>query len=216
MAVIEPYPSAEPAVLYAKIAGLLREEGVIAVPTETYYGLGVNPFDSAAVARLHRVKGRPDGKPILILIGELAQLGRLVAGVPPAARVLMERFWPGPLTMVFPANATLSHDVTAGTGTVGVRLTSCGPLAEILRQVGPLTGTSANRSGEPPVRTAADVDRTLGDRIDLIVDGGSTPGGLPSTVVSVCHGVELVRAGALERMMIQHALEAQGFHLKAR
>lgn len=214
MAVIESYSATESSALFPRIARLVQAGGVLAVPTETYYGLGVNPFDGAAVTRLLSIKGRPDGKPILILIGDQAQLQDLVTDVSPAAQVLMEAFWPGPLTLVFSAGARLPKSVTAGTGTVGVRHTSHTALAELLRHIGPLTGTSANRSGEPPVQTAAEVERTLGTTVDVIVDGGGTQGGLPSTVLSVCDGVRMIREGPIDRAMIQQALVARGFHLK--
>jgi L-threonylcarbamoyladenylate synthase len=214
MAVIESYASADSTVFFPRIARLVQAGGVLAVPTETYYGLGVNPFDGAAVARLLSIKGRPDGKPILILIGDQDQLPDLVTDVSPAAQVLMEVFWPGPLTLVFSASARLPNSVTAETGTVGVRHTSHAALAKLLRQTGPLTGTSANRSGEPPVQTAAEVERTLGAMVDVIVDGGPTQGGLPSTVLSVCDGVRMIREGPIERAIIQQALKARGFHLK--
>ncbi len=215
MAVIESYPSSDPLAFFAGITRKVQSGEVIAVPTETYYGLGVNPFDEAAVGRLLTIKGRPDGKPILILIGEQGQLQDLVTSVPEVARVLMAAYWPGPLTLVLPAGAKLPVAVTAGTGTVGVRRTSCGALAELLRHTGPLTGTSANRSGEPPVRTAAAVEQTIGSVVDVIVDGGTTPGGLASTVVDVCDGVRMIREGPIDRQMLQRTLAAGGFHLKS-
>jgi L-threonylcarbamoyladenylate synthase len=193
MAVIESYPSAAPHAFFAGIARKVQSGEVIAVPTETYYGLAVNPFDAAAVGRLLAIKGRPDGKPILILIGDQGQLKNLVTAVPPVARVLMAAYWSGPLTLVLPAGAKLPAAVTAG----------------------PLTGTSANRSGEPPVQTAAAVERTLGTVVDVIVDGGTTPGGLASTVVDVCDGVRIIREGPIDRQMLQRTLEARGFHLKS-
>ena len=214
MAVIESYPSADPPAFFARLACLAKAGEVLAVPTETYYGLGVNPFDAAAVSRVLSLKGRPDGKPILLLIGDQGQLEDLVASVPPVARVLIEAYWPGPLTLVLPASGELPESVTAGTGTVGVRHTSCAALAEVLRHTGPLTGTSANRSGEPPVQTAAEVERTIGAMVDVIVDGGTTPGGLASTVLDVCDGVQMIREGPIDRQMIQQALTARGFHLK--
>lgn len=214
MADIESYAATDSGVLFPRMARLVQAGRVLAIPTETYYGLGANPFDGAAVARLLSIKGRPDGKPILILIGDRAQLQDLVTEVSPAAQVLMEAFWPGPLTLVFSASASLPQSVTAGTGTVGVRHTSHAALAELLRHTGPLTGTSANRSGEPPVQTAAEVERTLGAMLDVIVDGGPTQGGLPSTVLSVCDGVRMIREGPIDRAMIQQALTARGFHLK--
>lgn len=213
MADIESYAATDSDVLFPRMARLVQAGRVLAIPTETYYGLGANPFDGAAVARLLSIKGRPDGKPILILIGDQTQLQDVVTDVSPAAQVLMEAFWPGPLTLVFSASARLPKSVTAGTGTVGVRHTSHAALADLLRHTGPLTGTSANRSGEPPVQTAAEVERTLGTLVDVIVDGGPTQGGLPSTVLSVCDGVRMIREGPIDRAMIQQALVARGFHL---
>ena len=215
MAVIESYTPSDSVALSARIAPVVLAGGVIAIPTETYYGLGVNPFDSAAVARVQSIKGRPDSKPILILIGDHAQLQDLVTDVSSAAQVLMEVYWPGPLTLVFPADARLSESVTAGTGTVGVRHTSCAALAELLRRIGPLTGTSANRSGELPIQTAAEVERVFGDVLDVIIDAGTMPGGLPSTVVDVCDDVRMIREGPIDREMIQRTLAARGFHLKS-
>lgn len=215
MAVIESYPSADSLAFISGITRKVQSGAVIAVPTETYYGLAVNPFDAEAVGHLLAIKGRPDGKPILILIGDQGQLQDLVMNVPPVAHVLMAAYWPGPLTLVLPAGATIPVSVTAGTGTVGVRLTSCGALAELLSHTGPLTGTSANRSGEPPVRTAAEVERTIGAEIDVIIDGGTTQGGLASTVLDVCDGVRMIREGPIDRQMIQRTLAARGFHLKS-
>ena len=117
--------------------------------------------------------------------------------------------------MLFRSGAKLPVSGTAGTGTVGVRHASCGPLAELLRHTGPLRGTSANRSGEPPVRTAAAVEQTLGGMVDVIVDGGTTPGGLASTVLDVCDGVRMVREGPIDRQMLEQTLTARGFHLKS-
>lgn len=214
MAIITPYRATEVDSLSASLSEVLRTGGVVAIPTETYYGLGANPFDAAAIDRLLAIKGRLDGKPILVLIGDRAQLDGLVDHVPPAAKALMEAYWPGPLTIVFPASPRLPNNLTAGTGTVGVRLTSCGLLAGLLRRIGPLTGTSANRSGAPPVQTAQDVNLSLGSDVALIVDAGSTPGGPPSTVVSVCDGVTMLREGAISHSQIQHTLTAQGLRLQ--
>jgi len=214
MAIITPYRATDLGSLRASLSEVLRTGGIIAIPTETYYGLGANPFDAAAIDRLLAIKGRPDGKPILVLIGDRAQLDGLVDHVPPVAKALMETYWPGPLTIVFPANHRLPNNLTAGTGTVGVRLTSCGPLADLLRLIGPLTGTSANRSGAPPVQTAQDVNRALGNDVALIVDSGITPGAPPSTVVSVCDGVTMLREGAIGPLDIEKTLTAQGLHLK--
>lgn len=208
MATIIPYRDEDGAAVSAAVAPVVKAGGLVAIPTETYYGLGADPFNQAAVERLIAVKGRPDGKPILVLIGALRQLDALVTHVPPAARVLIDTYWPGPLTIVLPANPRLPVALTAGTGTLGVRLTSCGPLAALLKIVGPLTGTSANRSGALPESTAAGVQSALGDTLDMIIDAGPTPGEVPSTVVRIVGGrsVELVREGVLTRDQLEKIL----------
>ena len=138
---------------------MLQRSGLVAIPTETFYGLGVNPFDARALDRLRAVKGREDAKPILVLVASINDLSAFVEHVPPAASLLIEGFWPGPLTILFPARASLPRALTAGTGLVGMRLSSCRPLCELLARVGPLTGTSANRAGAAPARTAEAVQQ---------------------------------------------------------
>jgi len=213
MTAIVRYDPAAFTALCAHVRTILRRGGIVAIPTETYYGLGVDPFNSAALSRLAKIKGRADHKPILLLIGAAEQLCHLADSIPPAASALMEAFWPGPLTIVFPARADLHARITAGTGTVGVRWTSLTALADILRVVGPMTGTSANRSGESAARTAREVQQTLGDEIDLIIDAGSMPGGLPSTVIQVEGQTQIVREGTISRARIRDALCERGFSL---
>ena len=183
------------------------------MPTETYYGLGVDPFNPEAVDRLLALKDRERGKPILVLIGSLEQLSLLVQEVPFAASSLIDAFWPGPLTILLAARPSLPENLTAGTGVVGVRLSSCRPLCEVLQRVGPLTGTSANRSGASPARTAEAVQDTLHDEVDLIIDGGPTPGGLPSTVVEVQASLRIIRDGAISRAALESLLRRRGFSL---
>jgi L-threonylcarbamoyladenylate synthase len=213
MAAIEPYSQSELPHLSRRVSGVVRRGGIIAMPTETFYGLGVNPFDEQAVERLLLVKGRAEGKPILVLIGTLAQLRTVARVVSPIATLLIDAFWPGPLTVLFPAHPSLPLNLTAGTGTVGVRLSSCRPLTELLRRVGPLTGTSANLAGAAPAQTAQDVQEAFGHGVDLIVDAGSTPGGMPSTVIDPERNIRLIREGAVTRQMIQKVLETHGLAL---
>jgi L-threonylcarbamoyladenylate synthase len=216
MATIILYRPAELRSLCAAVTGVIQRSGLIGIPTETYYGVGANPYDPGAVQRIAAVKGRAPGKPLLVLIGDPVQLDRLVAVRSSVADLLIERFWPGPLTIVFPARSGLPDELTAGTGTVGVRWTSCEPLADILREVGPLTGTSANRSGTPPCRTAEEVERSLGGDLELIVDGGTTPGGLPSTVLRFERdAVQVLREGAIASCILAQVLTDQGFDLKS-
>ena len=214
MAPIESYSPSTVERLSRQVASVLQRSGLVAIPTETFYGLGVNPFDARAVDRLRAVKGREDAKPILVLVASINDLSAFVEHVPPAAALLIEGFWPGPLTILFPARASLPHALTAGTGLVGMRVSSCRPLCELLRRVGPLTGTSANRAGAAPARTAEAVEQALGDAVDLILDAGPTPGGLPSTVVDAHHSLRIVREGAIERSVIEARLHQRGFSLK--
>jgi L-threonylcarbamoyladenylate synthase len=214
-ATIEPYGASTVSVLAELVRRVLRERGLIALPTESFYGLAAAPFDEQALVRLWQVKGRSEGKPILVLIGDESQLGALIRSIPPAGRVLMKAFWPGPLTIVFPAAVGLSDAVTAGTGSVGVRLSSWEPLVNLLRLVGPVTGTSANREGHQPPRTAQEVHDSLGDVLDLIVDAGPTPGGRPSTVIDVQGPIRIVRDGTIERDVISAQLAAHGLSLES-
>jgi L-threonylcarbamoyladenylate synthase len=214
MAAIASYSAATVERLAQQVAPVIQRGGLVAIPTETFYALGVNPFDPRAVDRLRAVKGREDAKPILVLIGSVNDLSSFAQDVPPAASMLIEAFWPGPLTILFPARPSIPVTLTAGTGLVGIRLSSCRPLCELLTRVGPLTGTSANRAGAAPARTAVAVQQTLGDLVDLIVDAGPTPGGLPSTVVNAQDSVCMVREGAIERKVIEARLQQRGFSLK--
>ncbi|WP_447976768.1 L-threonylcarbamoyladenylate synthase [Candidatus Nitrospira bockiana] len=208
MALILPLEAGPGAPAAREAEHVLRRGGVLAVPTESFYALAASPFDARAVDRVAAIKGRPGGKPILILISRREQLAELVAEVPEAARVLMDRFWPGPLTLIMPAAAGLPSALSAGTGTVGVRLVDRPDVAALLERVGPLTGTSANRSGETPARTAAEVHAALGAEVDLILE--AAPGGapIPSTVVDTRRPVKIVREGPVKRADIVTALAA--------
>ena len=213
MATIERYAASTVPVLAERVRRVLGKGGLIALPTESFYGLAVAPFDEQALARLWQVKGRSEGKPILVLVGDRPQLGPLVRSIPPAATVLMNAFWPGPLTIVFSAAVELPDALTAGTGSVGIRLSAWQPLVDLLRLVGPVTGTSANREGIQPPCTVEEVQHGLGDVIDLIIDAGPTPGGRPSTVIDVRGPIRIIRYGAVERDAIAVQLAAHGLHL---
>jgi L-threonylcarbamoyladenylate synthase len=215
MATIERYVASAVPMLANLVRSILGESGLIALPTESFYGLAAAPFDERALARLWAVKGRSEGKPILVLIGEKHQLSLFVRTIPPAAQALMDAFWPGPLTIVFPAALGLSDGVTAGTGSVGIRLSAWEPLTDLLCRTGPVTGTSANREGMPPPRTAEEVQGCLGEVLDLIIDGGPTPGGQPSTVIDVLGPPRIIRDGPIGREAIAAQLAAQGLHLEA-
>jgi L-threonylcarbamoyladenylate synthase len=213
MATIERYHASTVSTLAERMRRVLVENGLIALPTESFYGLAVDPFNEQALARLWQVKGRSKGKPVLVLIGEESQLKPFVRNIPPAATILMNAFWPGPLTIVFPAAARLSDEVTAGTGSVGIRLSAWQPLCELLRRIGPVTGTSANREGMPPPTTVEEIYHGLRDALDLIVDAGPTPGGLPSTVIDAQGPIRIIRDGAIDRDAIVARLAAHGLYL---
>lgn len=215
MALILPFTDTSLDRILPDVRQVLDAQGVVALPTETYYGLAVRPTDETALRHLIELKGRPSDKPILVLIGSPEQLPRLVESIPPAAALLMELFWPGPLTIVFPASSDLPALLTANTGTIGVRQSPLVQLQDLLRHTGPLTGTSANRSSEPPLDHAAAVQRALGAELELILDGGRTPGGLPSTMVDARDRPRLLRAGALPTDLIRTALARQGYELSS-
>ena len=188
-------------------AEALRRGGVVAYPTETFYALGALATDAAAVARLARAKGRPDGKPLPLVAAHREAVDAVAVLEGPAAR-LAAAFWPGPLTLVLPARPGLAAEVTAGTGTVGVRV----PSSEVARTLaahagGPLVSTSANLAGEEPVVRAADLAPALRARLDAVLDGGATPGGLPSTVATFQEGaLRVLRAGAIPGAALERSL----------
>jgi L-threonylcarbamoyladenylate synthase len=167
-------------------ADVILTGGVVAVPTESFYGLAVNVRDEKAIRRLIAVKKRPENNPILILVPSIDAVNGYVDSVPAIASKLMEHLWPGGITMVFQARASLSSLLTAATGKIGVRLSSHPVPTELSRFVGTaITGTSANLSGQPACKKAQEVMAAFGDAIDLILDGGETIGGSGSTVLDV-------------------------------
>jgi L-threonylcarbamoyladenylate synthase len=177
---------------------VLRAGGAVAFPTETFYGLAAAALDPASVKRIFALKGRPDSKPLLVLVDSVA-MAETVAYVGERARALMKRYWPGALTLVLPARAIVPADVTAGTGTLGVRVSSH-PIAHgLVRTLGePVTAPSANPSGREPPTTARAVVAYFGDGLDLVLDGGPTAGGTPSTVLDMTvDPPAIIRQGAV-------------------
>ena len=199
--------------MLSEAACIVQRGGVLAMPTDSFYALGACALDEPAVRRVCAIKGQRESKPILVLISDRSQLDALVARVYPGAAVLMDRFWPGPLTIVFPASPRLSVALTAGTGTIGVRLPAHPRLVKLLRVTGPLTGTSANRTGASPAQTALDVEQNLGYEVDLILDGGPSAATLPSTVVEATEVVRLLREGPIGRTALQTVLAQEGIEL---
>jgi L-threonylcarbamoyladenylate synthase len=172
--------------IIAKASGLLNNGGIIAYPTESYYALGVLASDEKAVKRLFELKARPPEKPLPLIVGDKDVLLSVVQCIPDQAKALIERFWPGPLTLVLEAGEGVSRLLTGGTGRVAVRIPGDSAalyLARALRL--PVTATSANPSARRPAETAGEVIDYFGDSLDLIIDGGKSPGGKPSTIVDV-------------------------------
>lgn len=213
MALVRSFREEAGDAVISEAARIVRAGGVIAMPTDSVYALGACAFDETAVRRVCSIKGRDEGKPILVLIAERSHVDGLAASIPPGAAVLMDRFWPGPLTIVFPASPRVPAALTAGTGTVGVRLPAQPLLVKLLRMTGPLTGTSANRSGQPPAQTAQEVEQSLGADVDLILDGGSAPVTRPSTVVEARETVRVLREGPVERAVLKAVLAQHGLEL---
>jgi L-threonylcarbamoyladenylate synthase len=178
----------------------VREGGIIAYPTETFYGLGVDAFNTAAVERLVKLKARPGGKPISIIIKDACVLKTVVSEVPPAATELIRRFWPGPLTIVFKAVDRLPGALTGSNATIGVRVSAHPTAARLAAELSvPLTATSANPSGEEPPVTPEEVLSYFGKTLDVLIDGGRLPGRLASTVVDVTGAeAKILRAGAID------------------
>ncbi len=178
----------------------LRRGGIVAFPTETYYGLAVDPECDAAVLRLFAVKNRPVDKPLLLLIAANEQLNSIVQYVPPIYWPLIKKYWPGPLTLIFPAGKSLNRRITGKSGTVGIRVSPHPIARELVCRMGkPITATSANISGLPPARSAQEVIEMLGNRIDYVLDGGQTPAGLCSTIVREFNGrLTIIRHGQID------------------
>lgn len=169
-----------------RAATLLRAGKLVAFPTETVYGLGANALDATAVARIFTAKGRPATNPVIVHVADIEHAKQLATDWPDAATNLAEGFWPGPLTLVLPKAAAVPDIVTAGGPTIALRIPSHPVALALLRSCGlPLAAPSANRSTELSPTCAAHVRRGLADRIDLILDGGPTTGGLESTVLDI-------------------------------
>jgi L-threonylcarbamoyladenylate synthase len=182
--------------------------GVVAVPTETLYGLAVDPFRAESVERVFAVKGRVAGRALPLIASDPDQVRERFGALPALARHLALRFWPGPLTLLIAAPLSLAPGVAGGTGKVGVRVPAHAVARALCRACGlPLTATSANISGAPPSGDPDEVERSVGDRIDILIDSGKTAGGLASTIVDVTGSAPLlVRAGAIRWDEIQACL----------
>ena len=192
----------------AEAEKILRAGGVLAFPTETFYGLGADARQEAAVEKIFRLKGRAVQNPISVIVDTDREVIPLVEELPKAAQILMQKFWPGALTLVFTASPAVLPRLTAGTGKIGIRVSSH-PVARLVARglAGPLTATSANLAGEPECSTAEKVLRVFGDSLDAVIDGGTTMGGLGSTILDVTVSPPLIlREGVVSRSDILDAL----------
>ena len=195
---IDEHNSAETATM---AASALKDGAVVAYPTETFYGIGVKFDLEDALKKLYRIKNRPSEKALPLVIGTTKALSLLTDSVPVRAQHLIDAFWPGPLTILFKARSTLSEYLTAGTGKVAVRIPGESFAFFLARQcVFPITATSANLSGLPPAQDATTVIRYFDDLLDIVIDGGITHGGLPSTIVDAAGDrIQLIREGAVPK-----------------
>jgi L-threonylcarbamoyladenylate synthase len=188
-----------------KAAGILRAGGLVALPTETVYGLGANALDAAAVARIFAAKQRPAWDPVIVHIADFAMLDGLVTEVPDAARKLMNAFWPGPLTLLLPRSGAVPDAVTAGRALVGVRMPAHPVALELIRRAGvPVAAPSANTFGHISPTTADHVLDDLDGRIDAVLDAGPTRQGVESTVLDPCQSPMVIyRPGAVTAVQIR-------------
>lgn len=185
-------------------ADMLKKGGIIAYPTETFYGLGAKFDMEDSLKKLYDIKQRPEEKAMPLIIGNKELLTVITASMNKTAVSLMDRFWPGPLTLIFLAKENLSEYITAGTHKVAVRIPGESfALYLAITASFPITATSANLSGTSPAQDAETVIRYFGDKIDLIIDGGTTSGGLPSTIVDVTGDeIKMLREGMIKKELL--------------
>jgi L-threonylcarbamoyladenylate synthase len=189
----------------AEAIAVLKGGGLVAYPSDTVYGLGAAASDERAVARAFAVKGRLSEKALPLLLADVEDMAPLCTEVPPLARLLAERFWPGPLTLVLRRAPGFQSAALGGGDSVALRVPDHSFLRELIRALDePITGTSANRSGRPSCRTAREVTRQLGNAVDLIIDGGTSRVGQGSTVVDITtEPVRIVRGGAISQAEVE-------------
>ncbi|MFZ3072274.1 MAG: L-threonylcarbamoyladenylate synthase [Thermodesulfobacteriota bacterium] len=184
---------------FAPAVMALRRGGIVAYPTETFYGLGVNALNPKAVEKLFVIKGRPPEKPITLIIKDRKELKGITPEVPADASLLIDRYWPGPLTLVLKASKEIPLLVTAGTGTIGARVSSNPTAQRLAFEFGsPITATSANPSTQPPAKDAATCVEYFNGTIDVVIDGGTLGAEKGSTIVDATGTeIKLIREGVI-------------------
>ncbi len=205
MTIIAVSPTSPEAATIARAAALLGQGRLVCFPTETVYGLGANALDPAAVNRIYEAKGRPAHNPLIVHVADAAAAQRLVTAWPEAAERLAAKWWPGPLTLVLPKSREVPTEVTAGLGTIAIRVPAHPVALALLKAAGvPVAAPSANRSGELSPTTAEHVQRSLGDLIPMILDAGPTTVGIESTVIDLSDRAPvLLRPGMVTREEIE-------------
>lgn len=190
---------------------ILKKGGLVVFPTETVYGLAANALDPKAIKKIFKVKGRPENKPLIILIAKLEDLPLVAEDIPKEAYTLAEKFWPGPLTLVLKTSDIIPEEITAGGGTVAVRFSSHPVALALTAELGsPITASSANLSSKPSHKT---VDGILKDfknskEIELILDAGETPIGKPSTILDLTkHPPIILREGSITKEQIAKVIK---------
>lgn len=187
----------------------MRRGAVVAMPTDTLYGLAADPFSDSAVAAIFQAKGRAGDQALPLVAADAQQVAAQIGALPPGAVRLAARFWPGPLTMLLRVPPPLAPAVSAGTGRVGVRVPAHEVTRALCRAAGSvLTATSANRSGKPATADPDVVAAELSGVVDVLLDAGPTPGGAPSTIIDVVDGLRLIRAGAISWDEVQACVQA--------
>lgn len=191
-----------------KIADILGKGGLMAFPTETFYGLGAHALIKDAVEAVFRIKGRDPGKPVSVIVSDMSMFERIVQTPPPLFKAIAARFWPGPLTLILKAVPGIPADILGPDRTIGIRYPKLDWLRALVKTLGaPITATSANVSGEKELYDPRDVKRAFAGLVDLIVDGGRTPGLLPTTVVDLTQEKpRIIRDGQISRGALEEFL----------
>ena len=194
--------------LILKAASVVRRGGIVIFPARCLYGLAADAFNEEAVGRIFEIKGRRSEKPILVLADSFLMLSCLVRNIPPMAQKIMDSFWPGGITIVFEANDNLPANLTAGTGRIGIRRPGHPVASALVRAVGgPVTGTSANLSGNQGCSIVSEIDPDIAESVDLIIDAGELKGGTGSTVVDLTGELPaIIREGEISKKEIFKAL----------